>query len=349
MALKHFWKLGSLLATLIVAHSAWGQVHVPGPTFSPKAVEDTESTRPFATPGIFDYDTQLFAPVEFTTGENNDPNTGFYASYDRVYSSFTRGGHITGTSTSAVPTGTDWVWGTRMEFGWMTESDDGWGVVYQHADGSYFTAGQDVVISNPMMVTTEASSVELNKLFRQSLKKGGYFEPYIGARYLNISDNTIEDTNQLLGLTVVGNRFKQNTTNSAFGLHAGARVNQNRGRWRTTADGAIATTYNQQRYFATDIARSATATAVTETYSSDQSFVPVLDLQYEVGYHISRDLALRTGLQFMWLWDGIARANTLTTTLNPNSAFTTTGTTGAGLFDDRFISAGVIFGLEWRR
>ncbi len=353
MALKHIFILGSLLATYLVSSTTNGQVNVPSPKFEHKSVESAESTRPFATPGVFDYDTQVFAPIEFTNGEEMKPNDGFYATYDRVYTSVSRAGHFSGVNGAEVSTGSDFIWGTRMELGWMSDSDDGWGLVYQHADGSYFTAGQDILVANPMLVTTKNANVELNKLFRQSLKNGGYFEPYVGGRYINVSDRTIEDTTQTLGGVVVGNRFKQNATNSAFGFQAGARFNNHRGRWRTTTDGAIATTYNQQRYFATDIANNRTATTNTqgiiESYQSDQAFVPVLDFQFEMAYHISRDVALRTGVQAMYYWDGIARANTLTTSLNPNSAFNTSGAAGAGLFDDKFVSAGFIFGLEWRR
>ena len=352
MALKNNWILGSLLATFLISGTAWGQVDVPSPSFQHKEVESPDSTRPFATPGVFDYDAQVFAPIEFTNGEEMEPNTGFYATYDRTYSSITRAGHIGPNNNSFVPTGTDYIWGTRMEMGWMTDADDGWGVAYQHGDGSYFTAGQDVLVAQPMLVTSQVATAEINKLFRQTLKQGGYFEPYIGGRYMNMSDKTIEDTLQTLNTLQVGNRFKQNATNSAVGFQAGARYNNQLGRWRMTSDGAIATMYNQQRYFATDIATGTTPTtsiqAITETYNSEQAFVPVLDLQLEFAYHISRDLSLRTGVQMMYAWNGIARANTLTTNLNPNSAFSGVGP-GAGLFDDSFLSAGFLFGMEWRR
>jgi hypothetical protein len=350
MALRNIFIFGSMLATFMVSGSIFGQVNIPSPRFQYKKVESAESTRPYATPGVFDYDAQVFAPVEFTNDEELAPNTGFYATYDRTYMSVTRAGYISGPNQSAVATGSDYIWGTRMEIGWMTDVDNGWGLVYQHADGSYFTNGQDVLVANPMQVATQNSHVELNRQFRQALKKGGYFEPYVGARFLSISDNTIEDTIQTLGFVVVSDRFKQKATNNAFGFQAGARINQNRGRWRTTCDGAIATTYNQQRYFATDIANAGTTQGITESYNSDQAFVPVLDFQWEVAYHISRDISLRTGVQALYVWDGIARANTLTTSLNPNSAFSTVGNAGAGILtDDSYMSAGFIFGCEWRR
>ena len=64
MALKNILILGSLLATLVVSDLAVGQVDVPSPRFRYKEVQQPESTRPFATPGVFDYDAQFFASLE---------------------------------------------------------------------------------------------------------------------------------------------------------------------------------------------------------------------------------------------------------------------------------------------
>ena len=89
-------------------------------------------------------------------------------------------------------------------------------MTYQDSKGSYFTAGQDELVSNPMLVKTQLSTVELNRMFRQMLSDGGYFEPYIGARFMSVSDNTLEDTTQNINAVSIGNRFKQNATNNAL-------------------------------------------------------------------------------------------------------------------------------------
>jgi hypothetical protein len=362
MALKNLLMLGSLLAIFMVSEATWGQVDIPSPKFQYKSVESPEATRPFATPGVFDYDAQMWTPVEFTNGENWDPRCGFYASYDRTYLSFNKGSR--GANTDSV--GNHYVWGTRIEAGWMTEADDGWGLVYQYGNGIHYSAGQDQLVGQPLLVDSQASNFELNKIFRQGLKKGGYFEPYLGVRYYNMSDRTIEDTNQIItqtsvvggvvttSTTQVGNRFKQNASNSAIGGQGGARFNSRRGRWRLTSDGAIAMFYNQQRYFSTDISTSTTPTTfsqgIIEFYDSDQSFVPMLDLQLEMAYNLSRDISLKGGVQLNYLWNGINRANIATTTLNPNSAFSAVGIDGRGIAEDQdFITAGFIFGMEWRK
>ena len=350
MPLNKFMIFSALAALLAPCQMASAQLHVPSAEFEHRDIESIESTRPFAAPGVFDYDTQAFAPLEFTNDEEKAPNTGFFLTYDRVYTSISRPGIIgEGESGSTVASGNNYIWGSRYEGGWITDEDHGWSLGFQNSRGIFFTSGQDVSVANPMLVTNQFSTVELNRIFRQQVKSGGYFEPYIGAQYVNINDETLLDTVETVAGANAGNRFKQEASNNAFGIHAGARFNRRRGRWRTTSDAAIAALYNQQRYFATDLISTPGLLGVTETFSEDQSFVPMLDLQFEVAYNISRDITLRTGIQANWIFDGIARVNTQPTSLNPNSFFGTG--TGAGLNgnDDSFIAAGFIFGFEWRR
>ncbi len=347
MALKNTLVIGALLISFVASGVTDGQVDKPSPRFRYKSVEKPDETRPYATPGVFDYDAQMFAPLEFTNGKQKKPNTGFYFALDKTYTSVTKANRI-GQQSNTIQTGSTYIWGTRYDFGWFSDEDDGWGFTYQVADGIYFSSGQDVSVANPMLVDMNVSTFELNRMFRQELSQGGYFEPYIGVRFTHIGDNTIEDTRQTVGTTIVGNRFKQNVTNDAFGFQAGGRYNRRQGHWRTTFDGALATMYNQQRYFATDISNAAAVQAISETYQSDQSFVPIIDGQYEVAYNISRDISLNTGVQVTYDWNGIARANTNTTNLNPNSVFGAGGGP-TGFFDGSHLSAGFIFGVEWRR
>ena len=360
MGLRKILVFGALLISVLVVsvvsvasaqHDQSGLSHqlidVPAPRFGPRRIETADATRPLAAPGVFDYDTRAFAPLEFTNNRELEPNKGFYFTIDKVYASVTRAGNI-GVDTNQIQTGSEYIWGTRYDLGYFSDNDDGWGITFQNQDGAYFTNGQDILVSNPMLVNVSLNTVEVNRIFRQELSHGGYLEPYIGLRYTNITDRTLEDTTQLFGGVIVGNRFRQEVTNNAFGLQAGGRYNVRRGRWRTTTDAALATSYNQQRFFATDIANSPAAQAITETYANDQSFVPVIDGQFELAYNISRDISLRIGAQAVYTWNGIARANTLTTTLNPNSAFGIS-TAPAGLIEDNHLSAGFLFGVEWRR
>jgi len=348
MGLKNTFIVGALFISLIAINSVDAQVNRPSARFGPTALEAAESTRPFAAPGVFDYDTRAFAPLEFTNGEEKEPNRGFYLTLDRTYTSVSRPGNI-GVDSTSIQTGSTYIWGTRYDFGWFSDDDDGWGITYQNSGGIFFTNGQDSSVSQPMLVDMSFNTVEVNRLFRESLSGGGYLEPYLGVRFTNISDKTLEDTTQTLAGGLIFNRFKQEVTNNAFGLQAGGRYNVRRGRFRLTTDAAIATSYNQQRYFATDIGNTpAGVQGITETYFSDQSFVPILDGQFELAYSISRDLSIRLGVQGIYTWNGIARANTLTTAINPNSQFGLAASP-AGLVDDGHLAAGFLFGIEWRR
>lgn len=350
MALNKILATVTLVSTLLVANTALAQVNVPSPRFQHKQVESPDSTRPFASAGVFNYDTQVFAPLEFTNGKEKAPNEGFFLTYERTYTNLSRGGQVGDTEDFAIPVGSDWVWGNRFEFGWMSDDSDGWAISYQKASGSYFSSGQDILVATPMTITTQFSQVEVNKIFRQSLSNGDYFEPYLGMQYFNISDNTLEDTTTNINGLGSFNRFKQNVTNSAVGFQVGGRYNARRGRFRYTMDGSIVTAYNHQRYFATDVLTQLGAVGTREFYQKSQSFLPAIDGQFELAYNLSRDFSLRSGIQLQYLWNGVARSNNLPTPLNPNSALGPgTELNTRGLFDTSFVAAGFTFGVEWRR
>ena len=350
MVLKKLTVAGALFASLAAGYSADAQINIPSAEFEHRALESAPNNRPFATPGVFDYDAQVFAPFEFTSDEEKDPQTGFFLTFDKTYTSVSSSGSES-TDDTAQRVGNNYISGERYEFGWMNDTDDGWNFAYQNSSGIFFTNGQDVLVSNPMLVETRFATFEINRVFRQEMNHGGYFEPYIGMQYLNFQDESIEDSTQFLGAITGTNRFKQEVDNNAFGVHAGARFNRRFGRWRTTTDGAIVTAYNQQKYFATDLFVSGASIDINEVSREDQSFVPALDLQFELSYNISRDISLRGGLQALWAFDGVARANTLTSSINPNSAFGINGPDGpgSGLFDQDYIAAGFLFGFEWKR
>ena len=328
-----------VVGTLLVscASTLVGQVNIPSARFDPKPVDSFKNTRPLAEPGVFGYDSQVFAPLEFASNEELDPNIGFYFVYDRIYTSLEKGEDR--NNTGQVSNSTNYSSGNRFELGWNTKQGDGWGAVFEYAEGSSFSAGRDQTITQPFLTRTSYANVEVNRMFRQPVSKGGYFEPYVGFRYNSISDNTIHDT--------VGNRFIQNAANDVFGGHAGGRYSKRRGRYRTTFDAAVLAGYNRQRYFASDINAGV---ANSESFDDDTSFVPGFNLRGEIAYSISRDLALRTGLQLLYFVDGVNRADTVATAQNPNSTVsTTTGTGITGVNDEAFSALGVTFGVEWKR
>ena len=340
---KNSLAIFSLISTLLVSSAVVGQVDIPSPRFRPNDVESIENTRPLAEPGIFNYDSQMFAPLEFTNGEEMEAPTGFFFTYDRIYTSIGRPGGSDAITLTAVPSGNDFVWGNRYEFGVMSDDDQGWGIVYGQTEGSFYSAGQDVLISNPMQVTTKWGDVAVNRIFRQSLSRGGYLEPYLGFRYINISDSTIEDAPQ--GLVI--NRFKQSSRNSAAGIHAGARYSQRRGRFR------VSPTPRSPRFTtSSDTLRPTSSPPASQKITSPiKTSLPCWILRMEIAYNLTRDIAFRTGVGTTWVWSGVGRVNTLTQNLNPNSNFNIAGAAGGpqGFIDTDFLAAGFTFGIEWKR
>lgn len=427
MVLKKAFIVGSLFAAFACGR-AEAQLHTPSATFEHRPLESTASTSSLASPGIFNYDAQMFAPVEFTNNDELEPNCGFFFTFDKTLSNVSRSDRNQ-TSRQSVPVGNDWNWGERYQFGWMTEQDSGWHGSFQMVDGVYYAQGgmdEDFLFkginadgsvldggnvaafgdlqlpgvpsfgSDPASYSNQLRVAELNRVFRQALKNGDYFEPYLGGRFTGVNDESVEDniyryanddTQDQDISDKVGHRFRQTARNSAFGFQAGARHIRRRGRWKISTDGALASSYNHQRYttsdiFWIDIERD----LITETYFEESSFVPTLDLDLGLSYNVTRDITIRFGAQLMYLWQGISRVNTLPADVNPNSIGSDPSTrdtrlfpfqtpvfddmgllendiTGllfgsgipltdqgpVGIFDDSYIAAGFTFGFEWQR
>jgi hypothetical protein len=117
--------------------------------------------QPFIEPDYFNPDLQFFAPAEVSEfGNGEPPNTGFYATYDRLYVNINRpdgdnfvpnfrftpdplppfevvpydpGLATLGTLWS--PWEGDFTWGNRFDFGYMTEDKVGWNIVAWSVSG----------------------------------------------------------------------------------------------------------------------------------------------------------------------------------------------------------------------
>ncbi len=403
MALKKTLTIGSLFAIFAsggfasLADAQQARMNTPSATFEHRAIELPGNTGPLVTPGVFNYDAQAFAPVEFTNDEQLEPNCGFFFTVDKTYTSVSRPDRDR-SSFSNIPVGNDWVWGERYQLGYMTEADQGWEASYWRTEGTFFARdeldpdldGDDFVNTftvAPYSLTNQLHLGELNRVFRQALKNGDTFEPYLGGRYTGIIDDTLETTSVgVINITdadgdgiidvpdalldTVAARSRQRVNNSAVGFQLGGRHRRRRGRMMFTTDGALGASYNHQRYVVTDFFLQQPATntfTIVENYFEESSFIPSLDLEMAVSYNITRDITMRLGANFSYLWSGVGRANTLPAFLNPNSfisqsAFTQNGADlsliqtasvpdiGPGGFgDDSYIASGFTFGVEWKR
>ena len=178
MALKKTLTIGSLFAIFAsggfanLADAQQARLNTPSATFEHRAIETPDNTGPLATPGVFNYDAQAFAPLEFTNDKQLEPNCGFFFTVDKVLTSLSLpdqaasglptaalGGPVLvggtleddGTITGGVfvdtripegdlshvvPTGSSFTWGERYNFGWMSDQDHGWEGSFTDVDGS---------------------------------------------------------------------------------------------------------------------------------------------------------------------------------------------------------------------
>lgn len=337
-------------ASMLAMGSNLVSAQVAGPIGNgPSDIGPTPEVNGTFETSMFDYDAQMFAPLTLDEIEGpREKNNGFSFTYDRTYLSVSRPDATSVVNAAAVSKGNDFIWGNRFDLGYMQDCDKGWTVNWLNSEGSFFSNGQDALISNPMITRTTLANVEVSRLFRQRLSNGAWLEPYFGVRYQGINDETLEDTVVSFLTTNDSNRFKQRTKNDAFGAHIGSRYARSYGRWTLRTDAALAASYNSQSHMASDLVFSGASVTVFEATFDDNSFTPTLDLSCDVAYSLTRDIALRAGVQALHVWDGVVRADTRPTGLNPFSAFGV-GEAVTGLRDQSFTAVGFTFGLEWRR
>ena len=335
----------AIICSMTMAMQLSAQTHVPGPRYRPLDAEKQGSTAPLAQPFIFDYDTQMFAPMNMSNLTEHEAHTGFFFTYDRVYLGMGRPDPIGPGAPAQHPRGNDFHWGNRYYGGFIGDDDKGIQFEYTSAGGIFFSAGIDASVNDPFLTETNLDVFELNRIFRQTLSNGNYLEPYFGLRYTSLTDDTLEDIT-----APIANRFIQKATNSAIGAQMGARYISHRGRWTVRTDGSVTAGYNTQRYIASDIQAPGVAFPVVfEATSEANSFLPAVDLQMDIAYNLTRDIAIRSSAGLMFMWDGVNRANTSTTPLNPNSVISGGATGQLGVADQDFFVAGFGFGIEWRR
>jgi len=300
---------------------------------------------PLATPGMFDYDAQLFAPLEFTNGKEKAPNTGLYAEFSKTYLSLERASRFDSGLGRQTGNGTEWYPGTRYELGWYGEEDRGWNASFAKTEGTFTFDRSGVVFGTTQSEgNIRLTTVELNRTFRQEISHGGVVEPFFGFRYNWMRDRLTDDSDATAGASL----FTQNASNSAFGVQAGARLSKRRGRWSFNYRGNVAATYNQQRLELGD-ALDGAAVVVSETVLTDQSFVPILDGTIEATYNFTRDLSLKFGVQGSYIWSGVLRANTEPTAFNGLSLNSDAGSPVFAPFDENYVAAGIVLGVEFRR
>lgn len=309
-------------------------------------------------PADLDYDFQPFSPLESSEYSGGPkPHSGFFVKYDGTYMNLSRPEAAGGIASTLVPTGSDWVSGKIIRFGYTGESGNGWELDYQKSAGGFFSNGLTARSPSVMFTDTEINRLQLNRVFRTNLSHGGFFEPYMGAGYFAVNDNstqggTVTLINPVTLLPDTANfRFLQKGSNSAAGGQVGARYFKQYGRWSASSNVSLAGFYNSQRAQAQTLSTfpsNNTTGGTSPTRGSENTFIPLVDLGFDMTYGITRDISLRMGAQVMHSWDGIHRVNTLPAAANPNTAFF--GNPGLiNMTKENLSLAGFSVGIEWNR
>ena len=321
-------------------HVASAQSFDDGMSLGPSARPFGDENALLPDADYFEYDAQLWAPYDVTSMDGRPRlNQGFYAELGFSYLSISRPGAVPGADPRNFRSGSDFHWARDLELGYMNSKDAGWAFGWVDAEGLVFLNGEDRVVVNPMTLRTTFDDLELNRQFRQVLSSGAWVEPYIGFRYINITDRTIQDNSIALG-----SRFGQKVNNSALGGQVGARFFRDYGRFRLGTDVSLAALYNNEQYVSYFVGNG-TILGASEFTNEDNSVAPTLDLEVKLNYALTRDISLRGGVGLTYIWDNVARADTRTALLNPNAL----GPIPSGVNDSDFIAAGFSFGLDWRR
>ena len=411
MALKKTLTIGSLFAIFAsggfasIADAQQTDLSVPTATFDHRAIEAPGETGPLATPGVFNYDAQAFAPFEFTNDKQREPRTGFFFSVDKVLTSLSFGGReATGLPITDIPDGSttifdedglplftvggplvaegdlgnvsprgnQWSWGERYNLGWMGKDDRGFEASFLDVVGStgFRNRTADLVLTGVddggndagldgidddinnfgndfHQLDTTYRVGELNRVFRQVLRNGDVFQPYLGGRYTQIIDNSHDRfVDDIIPADLNGDgtidgpdedpdvesRLNQLVTNSAIGFQIGGRHIRRRGRFTYSTDGSLAVSHNRQRlnvenFIVADRTDGGIALGPdgfrplveeTDEFFTSDSFVPSIDLEFAISYNVTRDITLRAGAQLNYLWQNVARANLTENEANPN-------------------------------
>jgi hypothetical protein len=186
---------------------------------------------PFSEPMEFDPDWQFFAPVQLQDMQDltarQRANTGYFATYDRMYVGLNR------SDTEAASHTIDFTWGNRFDFGWMKSDESGWlfsasnisgpnayNILPQQrlnqfvsadnggdgpggADGNPFIPvafrndqdNERIYYLHDSLNVGSFASFEANKVWRmEPYRYGGILEPMVGLRYAFFGDGAHNDT-----------------------------------------------------------------------------------------------------------------------------------------------------------
>ncbi|MGI9515858.1 MAG: hypothetical protein ACR2NP_02320, partial [Pirellulaceae bacterium] len=244
-----------------------------GPSARPYGSTDHQ---PFADADLFEYDAQLWAPYDVTSMDGStEMHTGFYSEFTYAYTFLSSPEPVAGQDPRGFAKTGGYSWGRGIELGFMSKKDSGWSLDwfdYENNtylnDGVYRGTSPGFGALFPTYLRTNYTNVTFNRQFRQTLTSGAVVEPFVGLRYTNLTDQSVQDS-------AVPFRFTQKVRNSAIGGQVGSRFFRQYGRFMTGSEASLGALYNDQCYSgATQAGLAATA---VEFINRNNDFVPVFD------------------------------------------------------------------------
>jgi hypothetical protein len=166
--LKQTWRIMAVVAMIVTASAA-----------------NAQQFHPHIEPLDFDPDWQWFAPVDLAHLNELSPkkraSTGFYATFDRSYLWLSRPEGPNSDQISTDGSG-DFIWGSRIDAGYMRESGHGWMVNFRWLD-------------TDCGIWHETLTERLNRLNEEDEGDGSFFpwpdrnDPFYAGRFYNLKDS----------------------------------------------------------------------------------------------------------------------------------------------------------------
>jgi len=282
-----------------------------------------QRVQPFG-PVDFDVDTQPFAPVDVNQlGGPMPANTGFFFTYDRLYTSMNRSNDFVQDDF-----GGDDSWGNRYEIGYMSDESvhfdgSGWLVSVLHIDGPKLKPDREDYIYQVGTVNgrpfgfydetafrerplnnASAGGVEVLKTWRtKPLHYGSYIEPMIGVRWFYLKDKGYRQVPRAFGFDfldlpdpmVFFDDAADDARNDLVGPEVGLRWFKQNERWIVAAEGRFLAAANMR---STNFDRE-----------QDVQFSPLAEIRFEATYEVFRHAALRVGYSGIFVPSHVTRSN----------------------------------------
>lgn len=252
---------------------------------SPGEFSPAGTATPYTT--AFDGDLQFFTPFEDSGfGDVQAEPVGWFLSYDRLY------WNVSPPEQSQKGDG-DFGWGNRYNIGYMTPENNGWMVDLVDMNGP-----------NLPLNSSEMSGFAFERMYELQLANGTFLTPNFAIRYVNIIDRTLSTSDPGFG-TVTSAGTAPPTKNNIIGGQFGLGWHMRRGPWRVSTNSKLFVAQNFQvfNYYV----RNANNQLVDGPGFSKKEFVPAGELQLDLDYSLTRDIAVNVGWDLLYFAKGIAR------------------------------------------